>query len=135
MRYAITYVSTATPELSNSGVDEVLESSKNWNNGHNITGLLLYSDGNFLQILEGEKKAVQDLYENIKKDTRHKNIMKIFEKEISKESFDGYDSEFVSDSSKHNPLKMEKYLDHITVLDPATQNAVKKILALFLNHN
>lgn len=67
MRYAITYVSTATPELANSGVEEVLKFSKEWNNKHNITGLLLYSDGNFFQILEGEKEIVQDLFNTIKK--------------------------------------------------------------------
>lgn len=133
MKYAITYVSTATSELSNSGVEELLESCKKWNNNHKITGLLLYSDGNFLQILEGEKGHVRDLFEKIKKDIRHKNLIKIFEKEISEESFDGYDSDIVSESTKYDPMKMERYFDHIQVLDPGTQKAVKKVLTLFLN--
>lgn len=133
MRYAITYVSTATPELSNTGVEEVLESSKNWNNSHKITGMLLYSDGNFLQILEGEKSDVQDLFQRIRKDARHKNIIKIFEKEISEESFDGYDSDIVLEKTKYDPVKMERFFDHIQVLDPSSQKAVKKVLSLFLN--
>lgn len=133
MRYAITYVSTATPELSNSGVEEVLEASKNWNNSHKITGMLLYSDGNFFQILEGEKDGVLGLFQKIKKDARHKNIIKIFDKEISEESFGGYDANIVSEKTRYDPVKIERYIEHIEVLDPGSQKAVKNMLSLFLH--
>ena len=49
MNYAISYVSTADISLTREEIDEVLKWSENWNNDHHITGLLLYSDGNFFK--------------------------------------------------------------------------------------
>ena len=38
-----------------------------------ITGLLLFIDGGFLQMLEGEERAVRELYTRIAADRRHLN--------------------------------------------------------------
>jgi len=56
MRYAIVYVSTASNELKDEEIQNILSSSNTWNNKNDITGLLLFSEGNFFQIIEGEKK-------------------------------------------------------------------------------
>lgn len=132
MRYAIVYVSTASPNLEESEVGEVLSGSKSWNNQHDVTGLLLFSEGNFFQIIEGEKNVIFQLFENIKKDKRHRNIMQIFGKEIHKEAYDGYDSDFVSEEANYDSEKFQHYLNQIKVLDISAQRAVENILKAFL---
>lgn len=57
MRYAISYVSTAKKSLSETEIRQILNDSENNNNKQNITGLLLYSEGNFFQIIEGDQKT------------------------------------------------------------------------------
>jgi len=56
MRYSIVYVSTASKDLEKKEIERTLNSSKTWNNENDVTGLLLFSEGNFFQIIEGEKR-------------------------------------------------------------------------------
>lgn len=46
-----------------------------------ITGMLLYKDGNFMQLLEGEKEAVLRLHKNIIVDPRHKGFLTLLQGE------------------------------------------------------
>ncbi|WP_231896427.1 BLUF domain-containing protein [Gramella sp. MAR_2010_147] len=62
MRYAISYVSTAIRNLNDQEIKNILASSEKSNNENNITGLLLFSEGNFFQIIEGRKEDINELY-------------------------------------------------------------------------
>ncbi|WP_232224010.1 BLUF domain-containing protein [Gillisia sp. CAL575] len=132
MRYAIVYVSTASNNLKDEEIQNILSSSNTWNNKNDITGLLLFSEGNFFQIIEGEKKTITELFETIQEDDRHHNIMQIFGKDIHKDAYDGYVSDCVSDQSDYEPEKFQHYLNHIKVLDKTAQKAVENILKVFL---
>ncbi len=46
---------------------------------NDITGMLLYLEGKFIQVLEGRKDAVLSLFDKIKKDLRHERIRTIIE--------------------------------------------------------
>ena len=52
-----------TPE----NISALLLKSKTYNQANAITGCLLFFDQEFVQIIEGPQKIVQDLYERIKK--------------------------------------------------------------------
>lgn len=47
----------------------------------NITGVLAFRSGLFLQLLEGDKEKVFSLFEKIKKDPRHSNVTVILERD------------------------------------------------------
>lgn len=132
MRHAIVYVSTVTQEMESNEIKDILNNSKEWNNKNGITGLLLFSGGNFFQIIEGEKDMISELFQEIKSDKRHHNIIQIFGKEIHKEAYDGYDSDYVSEDSDIDPEQFQHYLNQIKVLDKNTQKAVENILKAFL---
>jgi len=132
MRYAIVYVSTASQNLEKDEIEGILNTSKEWNNDNNITGLLLFSGGNFFQIIEGEKGKILELFEDIQTDKRHHNIMQIFGKEIYKDAYDGYDSDFVAEEENIDTSRFQHYLDQVKVLDKSAQNAVENILKAFL---
>ena len=107
MRYAISYVSSVNDQLSEKEIQEVLDFSKNWNNEHNITGILLFSEGNFFQVLEGEKALLKELFPRIVADERHHNIITIFEKEVSQTKFKRYKADFISLDSRFQSKNIE----------------------------
>ncbi len=85
--YRIIYFSAALETTSEQDLNDILLHAKAYNSSHNITGVLLHIDGDFLQILEGEKDNVQTLFEKIKKDRRHRGILTVIESEIKKRQF------------------------------------------------
>ncbi|CAM4264418.1 BLUF domain-containing protein [Gillisia hiemivivida] len=131
MRYAISYVSSVNSNLTEDDILKVLKYTRNWNNEHGITGILLYSDGNFFQVLEGEKEILKSLLSRIIKDKRHTNVMVIFEKEGSETKFDDYQSDFISLDTRFQSENIEMYLSQIEKLNPKIQSSVRYILNNF----
>jgi len=77
MLYYIIYLSSAKSLYTNSDLTDILKTSRLNNASKNITGLLLYHEGSILQVLEGDKEVVMDLYSKIEKDERHYKIQKM----------------------------------------------------------
>jgi hypothetical protein len=65
------YVSNTSRDLAASDLNEILMSARRNNDALGLTGLLLYINGGFLQILEGEERSVHELYGRIRADRRH----------------------------------------------------------------
>ena len=61
----LVYYSLASENLSSEDVSAMLKNSRKFNSKNNITGCLLYHNSEFLQILEGEKKVVLDLFDGM----------------------------------------------------------------------
>lgn len=72
--YHVLYHSRATQLPSEADLQALLAWSRAYNAQHGITGLLLYSDGCFVQALEGPAPQVQALYARIQQDTRHEQV-------------------------------------------------------------
>lgn len=70
----LVYYSKVNPNLTSKEVYNILNTSKEYNYKNDITGCLLYRNDEFLQIIEGEKDKVLDLFDKIKKDKRHSNV-------------------------------------------------------------
>lgn len=83
----LVYVSSATKEMSQEELLELLEQSREKNKEKNLTGMLLYANGNFFQILEGQKEDVMEIYNKITKDKRHRNCFEIDVSEIKERTF------------------------------------------------
>ncbi len=132
MRYAITYVSTASENLRSKDIDHLLDHCKTKNNSENITGILLYSDGNFFQIIEGEKDKIDHLFHKIEEDARHRGIIKIFERRIKNAAYDGYETDFITGQHRYEQEKFEHYLNYLQVLDEKSKKTVVTILKAFL---
>jgi hypothetical protein len=73
----IIYVSVRNANCSDEEIQKILESSNRNNGKLDITSVLLYSRNKFLQVLEGEKDLILELYNKIKLDERHKNVIMI----------------------------------------------------------
>lgn len=75
--------------------------------------MLLYMDGNFMQLLEGDKRVVLDLYATIKADPRHHGLIEILEGEIEKPTFVDWSMGFrnMSDPQVLELLGYTRFLD------------------------
>lgn len=65
----------------------ILEASVRRNLELGITGMLLYSAGNFIQVLEGDEKSVLDTYERICQDRRHRHVTQLYVGEVRERHF------------------------------------------------
>lgn len=81
------YVSTATSELSPKETRHILDASVRHNMRQHLTGLLLYSHGSFMQVLEGDQAAVDETMSRIGSDPRHHNISLMSRSPIASREF------------------------------------------------
>lgn len=128
MRFAISYVSTAIKDLPPDEVVKILEETQIRNKKHGVNGLLIYSDGNFFEVIEGEEIKIKNLFKIIREDTRHKNIIMIFEKEVDKPFFEDKDANFISEDTQYRSMNLRNFSYYIKDLDQATQKTVINIL-------
>lgn len=93
--FRIVYLSTANAPLAKAELTNLLRVSRSNNRKQDITGMLLYQDGHFIQILEGPEQAVRDLYErHISRDPRHHDLILLAEEETSERMFDQWSMGF-----------------------------------------
>lgn len=77
--YHVFYRSQARPGLTQLDLDALLDWSRRYNTAHQLTGLLLYSDERFVQVLEGSETEVRMLFTQIQQDTRHSQVVTLSE--------------------------------------------------------
>jgi hypothetical protein len=89
MLVRLLYASRATGEIDEALVTAILEPALKYNHEHGITGILCtYSQGRvFLQVLEGGRAAVNDLYSRIVRDPRHRDVTLLDYAEIKERRF------------------------------------------------
>ena len=85
--YTLVYVSAGTHLFSDEELEALLAKSRENNSKLNITGILLYSEGNFIQAIEGKKEDIDYLFNKISLDPRHRFIIKLYQKPITERMF------------------------------------------------
>lgn len=85
--FRLIYVSTARPGLSDADMSSVLNASQSNNEERYITGYLVLNGENFMQLIEGPRAEVEDIYDRILKDKRHTGIVRILAEKAEKRAF------------------------------------------------
>jgi len=116
--YQLLYISNAVNLMSNDELESLLGNARIKNHQLNITGMLVYLDGSFIQVLEGEKAVVKDSFKNISKDPRHNNIILVDENHIDKRAFQSWEMAF----HKLHANDIEKFPAIKNLLNKSTQN-------------
>ena len=106
MLFSLIYYSKANHKMTNDELSKILVFSRDWNNTHGITGMLLYMDymmadetGRFIQVLEGEECIVHSLFNKIKIDERHRQVTPLNEESLTFRNFSGWQMGFKSINS------------------------------------
>ena len=73
--HRLVYMSTAVGVLRADELDKVYLRAKASNANASITGLLLFYEGTFLQLLEGPAAGISALVQKLRRDKRHANLI------------------------------------------------------------
>jgi hypothetical protein len=102
------YVSSAIKPFSQTELLDLLAQSRDNNTSLGITGMLLYKDGNFMQVLEGEEETVQALIAKIAHDPRHRGMIILLRGPLEERQFPDWSMGF-HDLNSAEVLSMPGY--------------------------
>ncbi|WP_416355366.1 BLUF domain-containing protein [Aureimonas phyllosphaerae] len=89
----LVYVSNLSDDVSHESLDDIVEQSSKRNERNGVTGMLALDGRRVLQILEGPPEAVQSLYERIRQDTRHQQVVEIDRRMVDARHFGSWGME------------------------------------------
>ena len=102
------YISRATGAITTTVTGSILESARVHNRVAGITGVLCQGQGLFIQVLEGERRTVNRLYNNIIKDKRHQDVELVAIEEIQERKFPNWSMAHVI-ISENDPIIQMKH--------------------------
>jgi hypothetical protein len=91
----VVYISAASKLMSQADLDELLLTSRTNNTAVNVSGLLLYHDGSFFQVLEGAEEAVQAVLDRIRRDRRHSSLITLDKSVVASRGFSTWSMAYV----------------------------------------
>ena len=94
--YHLGYVSTEAVKFSEEALVALLSEARNANADRDVTGLLLYREGSFYQVLEGSESAVMATFHDIEGDPRHKEVRVLFNGETDAREFADWQMGFLN---------------------------------------
>lgn len=140
MIYYLIYLSAATHLFSEQELADILTVSRTNNSKLNVTGILLYSKGNILQVLEGDKQVINDLYDKIANDGRHINVIRLATSEFPERSFAewtmGFDSISPADWNMYEgyfSLQPDKLYDVVIAKNKRIGTSLNNFININLN--
>jgi Sensors of blue-light using FAD len=128
MLVRLMYASRAVPAVDQEELVAILKKSKVNNPRAGVTGVLCFSEGIFMQVLEGGRTAVNQLYNRIAADARHSDVVLLHYEEIAERRFAGWSMGQVN-MARLNPALLLKYSE-CAKLDPYAVSG-KVSMALF----
>jgi hypothetical protein len=136
--HRIVYVSTAASNFTEDQLQEILQISRKNNSAKGITGVLIYNDGNILQVLEGDKNALHSLYGTISQDRRHYGCIILQDTPSETRSFADWSMGYKA-VSHIEFLQLEGFWDlrskNLPLINEESESSVRTILDLFVEHN
>lgn len=89
MLVRLLYASRAVDE-SAQAIEAILQQSRAHNPKSGVTGVLCWGGGIFLQVIEGGRSTISELYGHIVRDPRHKDVVLLHYEEITERRFCGW---------------------------------------------
>lgn len=105
--YRLLFVSKQSTKMKDEEIFSIFKKSKANNTHKKITGLLLYVEGAFMEVLEGEEQEIKNLYRFIASDKRHTLPKIILQGPIDERYFKGWSLGYpINTINDHEELKM-----------------------------
>lgn len=83
----VIYTSVASRPFETPELLALLDRARRHNAQVGLTGMLLYAEGNFFQVLEGQAPVIESLYARIQRDPRHAHMTRIIQEPIAQRAF------------------------------------------------
>ena len=100
----LVYKSDAEPGLGSDDVFQIVQTSATNNAKDGLTGFLLFRDGSFFQLIEGESTALDSLLNRLHRDPRHRNIAVLDDSGIDARAFGQWRMKRLRDDSAQQAL-------------------------------
>jgi hypothetical protein len=104
------YASAARVPFTAEELATLLSQARAHNHQHDLTGLLVYHGGAFLQVIEGPARTVTEVYERIGADPRHAGLRLLLRREVAEREFGEWSMGFVDPELA--AVALEGYLDY-----------------------
>ena len=99
--YSLVYTSTASRPLSKSDLERILTNARARNLEEQVTGLLLFTQGKFMQYLEGPQSGVLKIFEIIKQSRLHEQIAEVSRQNLAVREYGDWSMAFLADVDAH----------------------------------
>lgn len=127
------YKSIPTTSLTEKDLLEIAEQSKLNNVDNGLTGLLVYGNNEFVQIIEGDEDAIETLYKKLLTDTRHNNIRLVRRDGLERRYFPSWSMGFRSVSNKEMQL-IDKAIEGQSI-EPVSGYIALEMMIGFIKRN
>ena len=114
--HQLIYFSQATASLDGAHLEQLLAQARQFNAAHGLTGILLYGDNQFLQVLEGDAATIHSLYARIRQDPRHHHVVTYADGPIAARAFSDW-------HMAYHPLVPEQFLEFAGYISPTELHA------------
>jgi hypothetical protein len=127
------YTSRASPSFEEHDIPALLELARCNNAARGITGMLLYVERTFFQVLEGEEQAVTEMFDRIQGDTRHRSVTQIIRDPVYERAFSEWSMGFANlDFSEVNShIGENDFFASGTCLEHLSPGRARKLLGAF----
>jgi hypothetical protein len=129
----IIYCSAARADFEEAQIPSILELARSNNSVRNVTGMLLYIQRGFFQVLEGESATIDAVYKKIELDPRHYRVTRIIAEPILQRSFGEWTMGFstLGTSQAGQLLGENDFFASASCLDDMNEGRAKKLLSAF----
>jgi hypothetical protein len=123
----LTYVSTSLGVQSDKCLEDLLVHCRKSNKEHGITGVLLYKNGTFMQVIEGLESDIDLLFLNIQHDPTHTDITNLYMEPITHRSFPEWSMGF----RRASPEKLDGFTDFLSLKNKGNIPSLPAQILLF----
>lgn len=124
----LVYASAAVERLLPDALQLLLAQSRSRNVKDDVTGMLLYHNGSFMQVLEGPASSVNPIFASIERDKRHTGIKTLLRHEIQRREFAAWSMAFVDFSMPFH--QANGFVDYYTSLPMLSQQGSRSMQLL-----
>ena len=129
--YGIVYTSEANGYLSETALFSLLRESRDAHAKAALTGLLLYSEGQFMQVLEGPTDSLREYFGRLAADPRHGKLQLLADGPKPEREFSGWHMAFQA-SAPAVCSQQPNYLPPTQLLASTVANPVHMLVEEFL---
>jgi hypothetical protein len=125
------YVSVAAPDMGSEQIEHILVKASKRNEIKGLTGMLIYDEGQFWQVLEGPLESVMTTFDNIRSDKRHSDVTTLVTEDIVKREFKTFrmgtpgNVRSINDPELHSNVDAALAREKTTIAKEASQRLVR----------
>ncbi len=127
------YISKSTQHFGDLDLLDMLKDFRKNNHLNQVTGMLFYRAGHFLQVIEGEKHIIETLYSKIARDSRHIEIRTLLEGDIGNRMFGHWDMAYkkIEDIEEEVVTDVDQIIDTYKKIDFLEEGIILKVIKGF----